>query len=396
MIVKDRVARGDNKYLMKQLNDGTGRIELTPSPDEIIEEGTVLNKSVLQPLFDGLDKIATVETVVNQGKQEIQSATNEAVERLSNAQPESNPKIYTTTELSDPQEGKIYNVKITENTSTINEKAVYKEGTSESVTLKAGKVATVYYQGGSFFYKANASGDALAEHVLAGKTFSNSDDTDITGTMVNHGAKTFKPSTTNIIIPKGFYNGEGYVEGDPDLVAGNIVQGKNIFGVQGNALKYEQIDKARIANAITSKGVATSTTASWGQIEQNIRSIKSLSAIPHFNLGHAQVVTINFTATYSGYSHIGYTWEKEIVFETNSFVFLEQMWMDEITKTFSNKIGIITPVIATNYGNTFYVNADDRAHYMYFVSKGGAVKAKVQTKSAGFASGQFKYKVIKV
>jgi hypothetical protein len=45
------------------------------------------------------------------------------------------------------------------------------------------------------------------------------------------------PGTTDVPIPKGIYNiGGGKVLGDPDLIAGNIKQGINIFGVAGNVV----------------------------------------------------------------------------------------------------------------------------------------------------------------
>ena len=48
--IKDRVALGDNKYYMEQLSDG--RIMLTPAPDRIVEEGTDVNKELLQLMED--------------------------------------------------------------------------------------------------------------------------------------------------------------------------------------------------------------------------------------------------------------------------------------------------------------------------------------------------------
>ena len=48
--IKDRLAAGDNKYLVDQLGDG--RIKLTPAPDEVSEEGTAINADLLQPLED--------------------------------------------------------------------------------------------------------------------------------------------------------------------------------------------------------------------------------------------------------------------------------------------------------------------------------------------------------
>ena len=48
--IKDRVALGDNKYYMEQLSDG--RIMLTPAPDTIVEEGTDVNRELLQMMED--------------------------------------------------------------------------------------------------------------------------------------------------------------------------------------------------------------------------------------------------------------------------------------------------------------------------------------------------------
>lgn len=48
--IKDRVALGDNKYYMTQLEDG--RIMLTPAPDSVIEVGTDINREILQLMED--------------------------------------------------------------------------------------------------------------------------------------------------------------------------------------------------------------------------------------------------------------------------------------------------------------------------------------------------------
>lgn len=50
--IKDRVAVGDNKYTMTTLDDG--RVQLDPSPDSVQEEGTPINKDLLQPILDSL------------------------------------------------------------------------------------------------------------------------------------------------------------------------------------------------------------------------------------------------------------------------------------------------------------------------------------------------------
>lgn len=55
-----------------------------------------------------------------------------------------------------------------------------------------------------------------------------------TGAMVNNGALSLTPTTTPQAIPEGYHDGAGVVEGDADLVAGNIRSGTNIFGVTGD------------------------------------------------------------------------------------------------------------------------------------------------------------------
>ena len=42
------------------------------------------------------------------------------------------------------------------------------------------------------------------------------------------------PSTANQTITKGEHDGSGYVKGEPNLTPSNIVNGKSLFGVNGN------------------------------------------------------------------------------------------------------------------------------------------------------------------
>jgi hypothetical protein len=48
--IKDRIALGDNKYRMTEL--GGGIVLLTPAPDTVIEEGTAINRELLQVMED--------------------------------------------------------------------------------------------------------------------------------------------------------------------------------------------------------------------------------------------------------------------------------------------------------------------------------------------------------
>lgn len=57
----------------------------------------------------------------------------------------------------------------------------------------------------------------------------------VTGTMANNGAVTITPGATAKTIPPGYHNGSGTVATDVNLVTGNILAGKTIFGVTGKA-----------------------------------------------------------------------------------------------------------------------------------------------------------------
>ena len=81
------------------------------------------------------------------------------------------------------------------------------------------------------------SGNAVASDVLAGKTFTNNDGVEYTGTMVNRGgATTVTPKTSNQTKAAGYYSGAITIKGDSNLVASNILSGKSIFGVKGNVV----------------------------------------------------------------------------------------------------------------------------------------------------------------
>ncbi len=55
------------------------------------------------------------------------------------------------------------------------------------------------------------------------------------GTMADNGQVVIMPGTASQTIAAGYHNGSGYVLGDADLVARNIVKGVTIFGVNGTA-----------------------------------------------------------------------------------------------------------------------------------------------------------------
>ncbi len=82
-----------------------------------------------------------------------------------------------------------------------------------------------------------ASGNATDSQVLAGRTYSN-DDGPGTGTMPNNGSgSTVVPTTTTRSLAAGYWSSANTVTGDPDLTAGNIRQGVDLFGVTGTVIR---------------------------------------------------------------------------------------------------------------------------------------------------------------
>lgn len=122
------------------------------------------------------------------------------------------------------------------NINSLGVKAIVKPGGTalSSGNLKANGVYTLVYDGTSFQLQGEgASGNATASDLLSGKTAS-TDVGEITGTIPSKGVQTYTPGTTNQTITSGQYlSGTQTILGDADLVGSNILNGKNIFGVDG-------------------------------------------------------------------------------------------------------------------------------------------------------------------
>jgi hypothetical protein len=125
--------------------------------------------------------------------------------------------------------------------TTVNQAAGYYNAFNLSTVdtdLASGNIrstVSIYGVAGDPNVVDTSSGDAAAGDVLQGKK-AWVDGAEVTGSMPNNGAVTIVPTTTNQTIALGYHDGSGKVEGDADLVAGNIAQGVNIFGVAGSAI----------------------------------------------------------------------------------------------------------------------------------------------------------------
>ncbi|WP_145413804.1 hypothetical protein [Paenibacillus xylanexedens] len=81
-----------------------------------------------------------------------------------------------------------------------------------------------------------AEGNAMPEQVLDGVTYSTGTGADV-GSMPNNGdLGTITPGTSDQLIPLGYTTG-GTVAGDTDLIASNIRNGTQVFGVTGTLIQ---------------------------------------------------------------------------------------------------------------------------------------------------------------
>ena len=136
---------------------------------------------------------------------------------------------------------------------------------------------------------------ATAADILTGKTaYVNGEK--LTGTIPTYGAHTYTPTTETQDLETGYYSGEQCIEGDTNLLPGNIRKGVSIFNVvgtyEGSQSSAEQIlfqcnDSATEESIISEYGsiiqVNNSSPASFGNLsnfEDNKISAISNSAYP--------------------------------------------------------------------------------------------------------------------
>lgn len=123
-----------------------------------------------------------------------------------------------------------------------------------SANIAQGK--TVLGMTGSFTNDATAT----ANQILSGNT-AYVKGSKVTGSISSKGAQTFTPSTSNQTINAGQYlSGTQTITGDADLIASNIISGKNIFGVAGSATV------ASLGGVLQSSGTVTALKANSSTI----------------------------------------------------------------------------------------------------------------------------------
>lgn len=159
---------------------------------------------------------------------------------------------------------------VTINVNGLGAKAVLKSNGNAltSGNLKANSIYTVRYNGTSFILQGEGgSGNALASDLLSGKT-ATTDAGDIVGTIPSKAAAIITPGTTNQTIAAAQYlSGIQTILGDPDLIAANIIAGKNIFNVAGTASIESLGGIKKATGTVTSSTTAVPCFTSVGQIE---------------------------------------------------------------------------------------------------------------------------------
>ena len=201
--------------------------------------------------------------------------------------------------------------------TTINGKPLYKPGTTTAPNIKAGKAYTVWYNSVSdcFFLQASAEGNVGAEHVLAGYTFSNDDDTGLVGAMPNNTGTNKELSLNETwVIPKGYHDGNGRVTQN---IPNNGAINANLNCGQSKSLPAGYISGGTItANSLASQTPANATAAqilngytAWvnGNLINGIANIGSLGGKKYA------------TGTCSGGSTVNVGFRPEFVFLSGTY-----------------------------------------------------------------------------
>ena len=139
----------------------------------------------------------------------------------------------------------------------------------------------------------------------------------VTGTIESKAVATYKPSTVNQVIAAGQYlSGDQTIQGDANLVAGNIKAGTSIFGISGSFTsdataaaghilsgKTAYINGAKVTGTIASKTAATYTpgtsnqTIAKGQYLSGVQTIKGDANLKADNI-KKDVSIFGVTGTY--------------------------------------------------------------------------------------------------
>jgi len=168
--------------------DNLGNISLVKSISTVLVSGDITASQIISAIYDGtnFEIIPDYSVLVTNLSNTV--ASNSADTTYQVATGTATAIIVTmATLVSGYAKTFIASANNSGSATTINGKPLYKPSTVIAPTLIAGKAYTVWYNLASdcFFIKASATGSVVVANVLAGQTFSNETDTDLTGTMAD-------------------------------------------------------------------------------------------------------------------------------------------------------------------------------------------------------------------
>lgn len=189
---KDRDVQFPNRFIKTENGDGT--ITLAMSTGSVTEEGTPVNAANLNNIEDGIVSVTDATFF-----KEVGGNGNAITINISTPIIDGLPINF------------ICKFDNNGNTTTLNGIPIKRPITLTTPILVVGQLVSVVYNNANscFFYKASAEGNADPSKVLAGRTFSNFNQTGLVGTMVNNGRIDDHISNAEgvVNIPSGFIDG---------------------------------------------------------------------------------------------------------------------------------------------------------------------------------------------
>ncbi|MCI5792868.1 MAG: hypothetical protein MR011_06360 [Lachnospiraceae bacterium] len=147
---------------------------------------------------------------------------------------------------------------------------------------------------------------AGAGDVLKGKVIVDANGNPLTGVIESGEGQTITPTTAaQTVSCNGKYmTGDIKINGDSNLVAANIVSGKSIFGVAGNARKYGFINKwANTGSTAGFRDVADKATYNKYYVEAANIGFTPESCYAIYNTGNGTVRVTGYI--YNPYTYFG-------------------------------------------------------------------------------------------
>lgn len=268
---KDRIVQFANRFTKS--NETPTSVTLTADPGIVTEAGTPLSATNLNKIEQGIaDATAAAENAVTA---QVVGGTDTAITLTMAGIAAYSDNLLLTFIAGAANSGAATTINI----NGLGTKSLYKPNTTTAPNLVAGKAYTVWYDAGAgcFFWQASAEGTAVAADVLAGKPFSNEDDTGIIGTMPNNPSPAAILTTQGAskVVPAGYSPGGTITANITNLSAGNVKDGAVVGGVTGNFSEYA--NGATAAQILTGRSAAVNGATVNGSMPSNASPATTLT-----------------------------------------------------------------------------------------------------------------------